>query len=276
MKKILITGANSYIGDSVKAYLLQWPQEYDVIVKDTIGWEVNESDFYGIDVVFNVAGIAHIKETDENRHLYYEINRDLVIRIAETAKRAGVKQFVALSTMSVYGLTVGHITKKTSVNPTSAYGISKEEADSVIAKMTDKDFKFACLRPPMVYGKGCKGNYQRLRLFALRFPFFPNYSNQRSMIYIGNLCAFVKEVIDQEKDGLFFPQNSDYVETSKMVKLIAENNNRHIRLVRVFNWGIKILPVNVIRKVFGDLTYEKVDTIDAFDFETSIRLTEEL
>ncbi len=276
MKKILITGANSYIGDSVKAYLLQWPQEYDVIVKDTIGWEVNESDFYGIDVVFNVAGIAHIKETDENRHLYYEINRDLVIRIAETAKRAGVKQFVALSTMSVYGLTVGHITKKTPVNPTSAYGISKEEADSVIAKMTDKDFKFACLRPPMVYGKGCKGNYQRLRLFALRFPFFPKFSNQRSMVFIGNLCAFVKEVIDQEKNGLFFPQNSDYVETSKMVKLIAENNNRHIRLVRVFNWLIKILPVNVIRKVFGDLTYEKVDTIDAFDFETSIRLTEEL
>ena len=112
MKKILITGMNSYIGDSVKDYLMEYPDKYSVSLKDTLGWTPESEDFKGYDVVFNVAGIAHIRETDENRHLYYEVNRDLAIRIAKSAKEAGVKQFVLLSTMSVYGLTVGIIGKE--------------------------------------------------------------------------------------------------------------------------------------------------------------------
>lgn len=129
MKKVLITGAKSYIGESFKDYLMTTPDAYDVQIIDTMGWNPQVSDFDGVDVVFNVAGIAHIKETDENRHLYYDVNRDLVIKIARTAKAAGVKQFILLSTMSVYGLTIGHITKDTLPNPVNAYGKSKVQAD---------------------------------------------------------------------------------------------------------------------------------------------------
>lgn len=167
MKRVLITGANSYIGNSVRDYLLQWPEDYAVTIKDTIGWNPKTDDFKGYDVVFNVAGIAHIKETSKNRHLYYDINRDLVIKVAKAAKHGGVKHYILLSSMSVYGLTVGHITKATPVNPKTAYGKSKAEADEEIKKLEDERFKFACLRPPMVYGKGFKGNYQSLREFAL-------------------------------------------------------------------------------------------------------------
>lgn len=274
MKKILITGANSYIGNSVYDYLLQWPNEYSVTIKDTIGWEPKEIDFIGFDVVFNVAGIAHIKETKENRHLYYEINRDLVIKIAKAAKNAGVSQFILLSTMSVYGCTVGHIKKETPVNPINAYGKSKAEADAEIDKLASNDFKFCCLRPPMVYGKGCKGNYQSLRSFALKSPIFPSYSNQRSMIYIGNLCEFIKECIDQDKSGLFFPQNAEYVNTSEMVKQIAEVHGKKIGLTKAFNWAISIASLNVVKKVFGDLVYEKVDTVSYFSINESIKMTE--
>ena len=199
MKRVLITGDKSYIGESVREYLMASPQEYHVQIKDTMGWEPAVSDFQGFDVVFNVAGIAHIKETEENRHLYYEVNRDLVVKIATVARQAGVRQFVLLSTMSVYGLTVGHITKDTPTNPANAYGKSKTEADEAIAKLADESFRFACLRPPMVYGKGCKGNYQSLRKFALKSPIFPNVENKRSMIYIGNLCEFVRGCIDDER-----------------------------------------------------------------------------
>lgn len=209
MNRVLITGAGSYIGESVKEYLMATPDSYDVQSKDTMGWDPQPSDFEGFDVVFNVAGIAHIKETAENRQLYYDVNRDLVVKIAENAKKAGVKQFILLSTMSVYGMVTGRITKDTVPNPVNAYGKSKVEADEAIEKLSDDSFKFACLRPPMVYGKGCKGNYQALRKFALKSPVFPNYKNERSMVYIGNLCEFVKEAIDQEKSGLFFPQNSE-------------------------------------------------------------------
>ena len=274
MKRILITGAKSYIGESVRDYLMEAPDEYEVIIKDTMGWEPQTSDFANFDVVFNVAGIAHIKETAENRHLYYEVNRDLVIKIAENAKAAGVKQFILLSTMSVYGVTVGRLNKNTPTNPVNAYGESKVEADKAIEKMADDCFKFACLRPPMVYGKGCKGNYQNLRTFALKSPIFPNYKNERSMIYIGNLCEFVKQVIDFDRFGLFFPQNREYTRTSDMVKLIAEIHGRRIRLTKIFNWAIKIVPLSVVKKVFGDLVYESVDTVSKFGLAESIKLTE--
>ena len=274
MKRILITGAKSYIGESVKNYLMVNPELYKVEVKDTIGWEPEANDFIGFDVVFNVAGIAHIKETDENRHLYYDINRDLAIKIAENAKKAGVRQFVLLSTMSVYGMTVGKIYKTSPTNPVNAYGKSKVEADEAIEQMVDDNFKFACLRPPMVYGKNCKGNYQKLRQFALKSPIFPDYKNERSMVYIGNLCSFVKEVIDQEMSGLFFPQNAEHVRTSDMVKLISACHGKKIWLIKAFNWIINIANFSVIKKVFGSLTYESVDMVNTFDWETTIKLTE--
>ena len=163
MKRILIAGAKSYIGLSFKDYLGQWPDKYRVEVLKTRGLKPTPELFQGFDCVFCVAGIAHIKETNENRHLYYDVNRDLVVKIAKAAKAGGAKQFILLSSMSVYGLNAGHITKDTPVNPINAYGRSKAEADRIIGQLRDECFKFACLRPPMVYGKGCKGNYQNLR-----------------------------------------------------------------------------------------------------------------
>ena len=273
-KKVLITGADSYIGGCLKQYLEQWPDLYFVDVIDTIGLTVTTDVFSGYDVVFNLAGIAHVKETDENRHLYYEVNRDLSIAIAKAAKEAGVGQLILLSTMSVYGLATGYITKETVPDPVNAYGDSKYQADIEIEKLVDDKFKFACLRPPMVYGKGCKGNYQTLRSFALQTPVFPDYKNKRSMVYIGNLCEFVKRIIDTERSGLFFPQNSEYVCTSEMVDLVAEKNGKDIKLVGAFNWLIRIVPANIVKKVFGDLVYEKTDLISKFDFNESIELTE--
>lgn len=275
MKRVLITGAKSYIGESVRDYLLDFSDLYSVDIKNTMGWEPKISDFAGYDVVFNVAGIAHIKETAKNRHLYYDINRDLAIKMAKMSKKAGVKQFILLSTMSVYGLSVGRITKNTKPNPVNAYGKSKIEADEAIEKMVDSNFKFVCLRPPMVYGKGCKGNYQSLRKFAMRSPIFPDYQNQRSMIYIGNLCEFVKNVIDNEKSGLFLPQNAEYTNTCEMVKLIANEHGKKIRFTKAFNWMLSICSVNIVKKVFGNLVYEKVDTVDKYGIKDSIRMTEE-
>ena len=274
MKKILITGENSYIGEYVKRYLSREPNDYKVDVRNTIGWKPNVSDFNGYDVVFNVAGIAHIKEEKSNRHLYYAVNRDLVVEIAKKAKKAGIGQFVLLSSMSVYGLSVGNIDKYTKPNPVNAYGKSKLEADEKIKGLADESFIFTCIRPPMVYGKGCKGNYDKLRKIAINSPFFPEYKNERSMIYIGNLCEFIKNCIDGKRSGVFFPQNAEYINTSNMVKIIAEIHGKRIRMVSFFNWLIKNIPLQIVRKAFGDLTYEKTDIVSKYGFRESILLTE--
>lgn len=275
MKRILIAGAHSYIGESFREFLEQWPDEYEVEVAETKGLNPTHEMFTNIDAIFCVAGIAHIKETAENRHLYFAVNRDLVVDIAKNAKVAGVKQFILLSSMSVYGLEVGRITKDTEPHPVTAYGESKLQADEEIKKLEDENFKFTCLRPPMVYGKNCTGNYQALRKFALKSPIFPNYQNQRSMIYIGNLCEFVKDAIDERKSGLYFPQNAEYTNTSEMVRAIAEEHGKKIRLTKAFNWALKIVPVNVVKKVFGSLTYESVDAVTKYGLKESIKLTEE-
>lgn len=277
MKKVLITGANSYIGVNVEEYLEQWSDNYLVDTLNMIGDEWKNADFSNYDVVFHVAGIAHIKETKDNSHLYYDVNEHLAVSVAEKAKVEGVKQFIILSTMSVYGITVGHITKDTKPSPINSYGKAKYNADLKIGGLDCPTFKVAILRPPMVYGKGCKGNYQTLRKFALKSPVFPGFKNERSMIYIGNLAAFVKRCIDEEKNGLFFPQDEEYVCTSRMVKMIADCNGKKIGVLGAFNWMIHIMiaiGIGVFKKVFGSLTYEKEDLVAEYSFEEAMNMTE--
>ena len=247
MKKILITGANSYIGTSFEKYMAQWPEKYQVDTVDMIDGTWREKDFSGYDTVFHVAGIAHQKETHKNADLYYKINRDLAFDTAVKAKTDGVKQFIFLSSMSVYGLETGVITKETVPTPKSNYGKSKLQAEELLNGLADETFKVAILRPPMVYGKGCKGNYQILRKFALRCQVFPNYDNLRSMIYIGNFSKFVRDCIDFYKAGLFFPQNNTYVCTRQMVETVAHLHNKRIFFVNTFN--------NIIKKLLFIILY---------------------
>ncbi|WP_028505931.1 NAD-dependent epimerase/dehydratase family protein [Ruminococcus sp. FC2018] len=274
MKKILITGANSYIGTSFENYMEQFGNDYSVDTVDMIGDSWKSKSFSGYDCVFHVAGIAHQKETLENAHLYYEVNRNLAIATAKKAKRDGVKQFILLSSMNVYGVETGVITKKTVPHPKSHYGKSKLQADEKIVKLDCDSFKVAILRPPMVYGKDCKGNYQRLRSFALKSPIFPNYPNQRSMVYIGNLCEFVKNVIDDERHGLYFPQNSAYVNSSEMIRTVASFKGRKLFMPHIFNPFIYLFRISIIKKVFGNLTYDGTDIINKYNFYESMELTE--
>ena len=275
MKSILITGSHSYIGSAVRDYLNKWPDRFKVSVKDTMNWEPKIEEFTSFDVVFNVAGIAHVKENKQNIPLYYAVNRDLVIKIAKAAKDAGVGHFILMSSMSVYGLTSGKINKDTRPIPKTHYGTSKLMADLAISEMENESFKVAILRPPMVYGKKCKGNYQRLKAFALKVPIFPNYYNQRSMIFIGNLCEFIKQCIETEKRGIFFPQNAKYIKTYEMVKIIAEEHGKKIRLTSIFNSIIAKCHIDIIDKVFGTLVYEQVDQVSKYDLLQSIILSKE-
>ena len=261
MKKILITGANSYIGTSFEKYMAQWSEQYQVETVDMIDGTWREKNFSGYDCVYHVAGIAHIKETAENAHLYYKINRDLPLEVAAHAKKDGVKQFVFLSSMSVYGLEEGEITIDTQPSPKSNYGKSKLEAEEGLLPMRDNSFGIAVMRPPMVYGDDCKGNYQSLVKLAKTMPVFPDYKNQRSMIHIDRLSWFVKQLVDNQSDGLFFPQDESYVCTCKMVQQIAKDMGKDIKLLKVLNPMVYLLKAATTKgkKAFGNLYYNMTD-----------------
>lgn len=256
MKRVLITGKNSYIGTSLENWLMREPDKYKVETIDMRDGSWKEKDFSLYDIVIHVAGIAHIKETSNNQDLYYKVNRNLAYGTAQKAKQDGVEQFIFLSSMSVYGIENGVINRDTPLNPNSAYGKSKIEAEELINKLQDDSFTVATLRPPMVYGKGCRGNYPRLVGLALKTPIFPKVDNKRSMIYIDNLSEFVKQLIDNRSDGLFFPQNAEYVNTSEMVRFIAEAHGKKFVMTKLFNPLLMIMNVSTVNKVFGDLVYD--------------------
>lgn len=293
MKKVLITGAGSYIGTTFE----NWIRDYsDSIITETLdmkaaSWRVQ--DFGEYDAVFHVAGIAHAdvgKATEEQKVLYYKVNTDLTVECAQKAKRDGVKQFIFMSSIIVYGdsAAIGKdlvITRDTPLNPANFYGDSKAKAEEGLRQLADDKFKTVILRPPMIYGKGSKGNYPLLAKMAGKLPFFPDVVNRRSMLYVGNLCKFIALMIENEESGIFFPQNREYVRTSDMVKLIAEAHGRKIHMIKVFNSCLRLLgvlggkPGRLVNKAFGNMVYDKEmseyrEEYQVYGLVESIRMTE--
>lgn len=284
MKRILITGENSYIGTSVEKWLKQYPDQYSVDTISVRGDSWKKKDFSRYDVVFHVAGIAHVSADPKKKDLYYKVNRDLTIEVAKKAKSSGVKQFIFMSSIIVYGDSTREkkvIDRNTVPKPTNFYGDSKLQAEKGIIPLEDENFKVVIIRPPMIYGKGSKGNYPKLAKAAKVLPVFPDVENQRSMLHIDNLSEFIKLIIDNEERGVFFPQNKEYVKTSEMVKLIAKVHGKNIILTDKFNWLLKLLShyFKIIDKVFGNLVYDHKLSNYKFEyrirsFEESIRKTE--
>ena len=290
MKRVLITGANSYIGTSFASRAAEfYKSEISVETLDMIGDTWREKNFSGFDVVFHVAGIAHAEsglETEEEKARYFKVNRDLAIETAKKAKRDGVKQFIFMSSMLVYGTAHERITADIIPQPRLCYALSKWQADESIRALADENFIVSVMRPPMIYGKNCRGNYPLLSKIARHAPIFPDYKNERSMCYIENFCEFVCQIIIRGRAGVFFPQNSEYVNTSNMVRTIARAAGHKIFISRIFNFlitlGLHFKPFRIserINKAFSTLTYDK--SMSRYDFnyrvvkfETSIKFIE--
>lgn len=282
MKRILITGKDSYIGTCFEKWVGQWPEKYIVSTVDTINDEWRKMSFKDFDVVLHVAAIVHKKEKKEMFPLYMKINCGLPFEIAQKAKEEGVKQFIFMSTMSVYGIEEGIIDEKSILQPKTLYGKSKFQAEKQLIELETDDFNLVFVRPPMVYGRESKGNYPKLVKMIQSVPIFPDIDNERSLIHIDNLCEFLRLIIDDGEKGIYFPQNKDYVKTSEMVRRIAAIHKRKIYLLSFFNPVIKILKKRIVllNKVFGDLVYDKkLSNYKNFEyciwnFEQSISLTE--
>lgn len=322
MKRILIAGANSYIGTSLEQYLLEYnvAQGSEIYQVDTVSqrdaaWE--RYDFGGYDAVFQASGIAHVDTgavSQEQQDLYYHVNCDLAVATARKAQAAGVGIFLYPSSIIVYGDNAfygkkwgktGVITHETPANNPHFYGNSKIRAEEELRRLVSeskedftvlegdtrkeaevqKTFQVAILRLPMVYGKGSKGNYPLLAKLAARLPIFPDVQNQRSMIYIENLCEFIRQRIEAGRGGLYFPQNAEYITTSRMVQEIAAAHGKKVHLLKVMNPLVALasrMPGRIgamAGKAFGSLVYDRdmsgdMESYCLFDLRESIWRTE--
>ncbi|MCI7395973.1 MAG: glycosyltransferase [Erysipelatoclostridium ramosum] len=254
------------MGESVEKWLNNSDNEYEIDTLDMLDPNWKERDFSKYDTVFHVAGIAHAdvgNVSEDVKQKYYQVNTDLTLEVANKAKEARVKQFIFMSSMIVYsGCDTKHIIKDTKPKAENFYGDSKLQADLKLQEMNDVSFKVVVVRPPMIYGKGSKGNYPQLAKLATKLPIFPIVDNKRSMLHIDNLCEFIRLMIDNEESGVFFPQNNEYTNTSDMVQMIANVKGHRIVMLPGTSLAIKLLEKvpgkmgGLASKAFGDSYYD--------------------
>lgn len=288
MKKVLILGVNSYIGTSFQNYVEKnYPNELCVDKVSLRGDAWKTMDWSVYDSILNVTGKAHAdigSLTEQEKAEYYEVNCELACEAYKKAIRDGAAQYIYLSSIIVYGDSSNSrkpviITKNTKPSPSNFYGDSKWKAEQKLERIFETEgaktgqsmpyagangrTRLAIIRPPMIYGAGCKGNYQTLRKMAAKVPVFPDYRNVRSMLYIGNLCEFLRLLVDYGDGGLFFPQNQEYVKTAELIRLIGERQCKKIVCLRLLAPAVaagKLVPGKLgglVRKAFGSLVYEK-------------------
>ena len=298
MKRILITGIQSYVGKNVAHYLQEYNVQkgkelykVDLISLREEKWE--QCDFSAYETVFHVAGIAHVdtgKITEAQKKKYYDINRDLTYKVAQKAKEQGVKQFIFMSSVIVYGGvqpgTELFITEDTPVNPENAYGDSKVQAEKLLNSLKSENFQIAVVRAPMIYGKNCKGNFSLLEKIAKYSPVFVNIVNARSALYVENLAEFVRLLIDSQKGGVYLPQNAEYFVTSQVVKGICQARGKKILLLKMPVQTVKVLgrmPGRVgqmVNKAFGSLMIDQelsrrmIDDYQLYSLKESIQRIE--
>lgn len=274
-KKVLIAGAGSYIGQSFMTYAkAHYGDQLEIDELDLMDETWRTSDFSDCDIVYHVAGIAHAdvgNVSEETKRKYYEVNTGLAVAVAEKAKREGVKTFIFMSSMIVYGDSAPYGQKKmidetTVPQPANFYGDSKLQADVAVRELADDTYKVIVLRPPMIYGKGSKGNYRTLAKLAKKLPIFPDVDNERSMLYIENLCEFLCQIMllkpYHRNSVVLLPQNGEWTKTSDMVKVIAQASGKKIVELKGFTpavWiGSKMSGKigGLVNKAFGNNCYE--------------------
>lgn len=287
LKNVLITGKGSYVGERFRAYALNHFPNLNITEVDTITEDWKEEDFHTYDCVYHVAGIAHadIGNVDEaTKEKYYNVNTDLAIEIARKSRAEGVKQFIFMSSMIVYGSSApcGEqklITRTTIPAPDNFYGDSKWQADKGIRALEEPGFNVAVLRPPMIYGPDSKGNYPTLAKIAKKAPVFPDIDNERSMLYIDNLCEFLGKLIMSGEGGIYFPQNNEYTKTTEMVREISKAYGKQITTVKFLKPVVSLLSFvpgkvgNAANKAFGNNCYDQ--KLSRYTFEYHVKSLKE-
>lgn len=270
-KRVLITGANSYIGESFEHWVEKYYPNIEIDTVDMKNDAWREKNFGDFDAVFHVAGMAHAdvgRISEEEKKRYYKVNTDLAIETARKAKAAGVKQFILMSSMIIYGDSAPcgrkkRIDENTIPSPVNFYGDSKWQADKGVRELADDAFFVAVIRAPMIYGRGAKGNYPILSKLAKKLPVFPDVDNQRSMLHIDNLCEFLSLLILSGEGGIYFPQNAEYTKTAEMVQYISDFAGKKVQSIRILNPAIRIASYipgkmgGLVNKAFGNCIFDQ-------------------
>ena len=261
-KTLMITGASGFIGSN---FIERYKDKYNIIPVDLLKIKPEEIDFRGVDTVLHLAALVH-QMKGAPREKYFEVNTELTRRVAEEAKKQGVRHFVFYSTVAVYG-THGEIYKEvildknSKVNPKTPYAESKWQAEEILRKLEENNFRISILRPPMVYGKNCPGNMKRLEKLVDILPILPfDYTeNKRTLVEINKLLEITDKIIEEEIQGIIIPKDNRDVAIKEIVEKIIKEKNKKRLLIKfpnfIFKLLVKIKP-QIMESLYGDLRLE--------------------
>ena len=264
---ILVTGSSGYIGSN---FIYTFKNKYNFFKFSLQENDIDTLNLKSIDIILHCAALVHQK-TEYDYKTYYDINVQYPITLAKKAKENGVKQFIFMSTIAIYGEEKENINKKTAYNPITPYGKSKLEAERQLEELNDENFTVSIIRSPMIYGKDAPGNIKSLINLVKKIPILPfaNIPNKRSFIYIGNLIYLINRIIEKKIDGIFLASDNTSISTTYLIKLIAKELNKKVYLVKIpfFTTFLKILKPSLHKKLYKSLEIDNSATKEILNYK---------
>lgn len=275
--RVLIIGKRSYIGSHIKSHLEKHGCFADEADAENDEWKT--VDYAAYDSVVHVAAIVHQNAKNADEALFGRVNTELPVEVARLAKSRSVPQFVFISTMGVYGKektlkkAESIIRKDTCEAAAGGYGGSKLRAERILKTLETEGFRVAVVRPPNVYGPGCRGNYIPLfKKLALSLPVCPYAYPEikQSMLYIDNLSELIRLIICQREGGLFLPQDNMAPSSVEMIRLIRSANGKKTAESKFAGFFVKLFSaIPVVKKIYGGIQYD-YSASACFDYQYQI------
>jgi UDP-glucose 4-epimerase len=258
--RLLLTGATGFIGSS---FTTSYEKQFD-IEAFSFRNDLNALSINGIDAVVHLAALVH-QMGRVSLDAYHEVNVVKTIELAQKAKEAGVKQFVFISSVKVYGEESDTpYNEDTPCHPKDPYGKSKLEAEKALLALQNNHFKVAVIRTPVVYGEGVKANILRLITLTDKYQYLPfaSINNKRSMVYLENLTHLMSEIIIQKAEGIFLASDVQPLSTTKLVKSIAKALEKKPVLFssKLLNYIIKLVKPSLYQRLYQSLYVDNAST----------------
>jgi len=251
---ILLTGSNGFIGN----YFQQnYKNKYNISTFSFQKEDLETLDLTGIDSIIHLSALVH-QMGGASKEAYWKINVDNTLELAKKAKKHGVKHFIFMSSVKVYGEESNTpYSETTKCEPEDDYGRSKLEAENKLFELEDESFVISILRTPIVYGYGVKANIKNLINLIKKVPILPfsKINNNRSMVYLGNLCALMDKLCETRTSGIFLAGDDHAVSTSKLIELIASELHKNIYLIKIpfFETLLKTLKPSFHKRLYESL-----------------------
>jgi nucleoside-diphosphate-sugar epimerase len=302
--KVLVTGANGFIGRALCAQLQHDGHQVVAAVRRPCGL-VNElvvdengsrwaQALSGCDAVVHLAGRAHVMcdEAEDPLQAFRAANVDVSAQLALLAARAGVRRFVFMSSIKVNGERTSldsPFTPSDAPAPEDAYGMSKWEAEQALQSIAQASkMELVVIRPPLVYGPGVKGNFCRLIEWVkagIPMPLGTVY-NKRSMVALDNLVAFTVLCANfaespRAAGQVFLVSDGDDVSTTELLHRVAKAYACKTRLIPVPTWllsrAARLLGRSVAaERLLGSLILDASKAHKLLGWQPSVTMDEQL